>query len=466
MKVSCTVSLARWAVSFALAVDGEGNAYLAGATASTNFPVTTNAFSTRIGGSAFFGTYPYDAFVTKLDAGGSGLLYSTYLGGSQADVANSIAVDGSGRIYVAGATSSLDFPTNAATTVFRGLSEAFVTKLDITAGTNLVYSTYLGGSGNDYALGLGVDTSGQAVVAGLTASIDFPVTNALQTNFAGGPYDGFVAKLSADGATWIFSTYFGGSDDDEISRLALDPAGNIYITGSSGSTNLPIANALYPTNSGFVDAFVTKLDPSGTNLIYSTYLGGGLNDEGWSIAVDTNLNVYVVGRTVSTNFPTVEPYQPASGGVSDVFVARLNSGGTALDYSTYLGSAYADEGYGIAVDAVGNAYITGTTASTNFPAYPTTNGLQTAIGGGGDGFVARLFPRAAALRAELSGPNDVTILWPYGLPGFELQSAGSLNETNVQWAPVTNSPAVVGDDNALTYSNSTDNLFFRLRRTQ
>lgn len=455
-------------IAFALAVDGSGNVYLAGATASTNFPVTTNAFRNQLGGAPSFGYYNYDAFVAKLDPTGAGLLYSTYVGGSQADVANAIAVDGNGAIYLAGATASADFPTNAATTApLQGGYDAFLVKLDTGAGTNAVYSKIFGGTGNDYIFGLGITGTGEAVVAGVTASLDFPVTNAMQTNFAGGQYDGFVARVSADGATTLVSTYFGGDGDDEFSRLVLDPAGNIYLTGLSSSTNLATANALYPTNAGFVDALVAKLDPAATQLLYATYLGGALNDEGWSIALDGDTNIYVIGRTVSTNFPVAHPYQSTAGGLSDVFVARLNASGTVLDYSTFLGGSYADEGYGIAVDAGGTAYISGTTASLEFPVSPSTNGLQTVFGGGdSDGFVARLFPWNAELGIAVTGQNDVTLTWPFGLPGYVLQSSGLSDGTNSTWAPVTNPPAVSGHDNVLTYSNTTDNRFFRLHRTQ
>ena len=150
-----------------------------------------------------------------------------------------------------------------------------------------------------------------------------------------------------------------------------------------------------------------------------------------------------------------------------MFVARLNASGTALDYSTYLGGLFADEGHGIAVDNAGNAYISGMTASTDLPVFPATNGVQTAFGGGsGDAFVAKLFPRNAELRAQLSGSSDVMIFWPYGLPNFELQSIDSLNGTNISWLAVTTTPTVAGGDNAVTYTNTAGNLFFRLRRTQ
>jgi hypothetical protein len=318
------------------------------------------------------------------------------------------------------------------------------------------------------------DSAGDAVVVGVTTSTNFPITaNTIQTNYAAGLYDVFVTKLSPDGASRLFSTYLGDYGDDEAARVALDISGNIYVTGFTTSTNFsaltnfPGAPVLYSTNSGLRDAFVIKLDPSGTNVIYWTFLGGVFDDEGWSVVADTNGSAYVVGLTSSTNFPTVNTFQASSGGLNDAFVLKLNPAGTAIDFSTYFGGVSTDDGFGIALDSGGNVYISGTTVSTNFPVYPATNGLQTAYGGGtGDAFVAKLFPRNAELRSQLSGSDDVTVLWPLGLPGFELQFTDVLNGTNTIWSVVPNPPAPAGGDNAVTFSNVNGNAFFRLRRTQ
>jgi len=415
------------------------------------------------------GLYPYDAFVVKLDAAGSNLLYSTFIGGTQPDGGNAISVDGAGRIYVVGGTGSVDFPTNGTTRPFAGGTyDAFALKLT-TSSTNLTYSAYLGGRGDDYGFGIAVDSAGSAVVVGVTTSaLDFPLANAIQTNFAGGQYDVFITKFSPNGATRLFSTYLGGDGNDETRRVVLDDLGDICLAGFTTSFNFPTnTNSLYPTNSGFADAFVVKLDPSGTNLIYSTYLGGALNDEAWGIAVDTNRNVYVIGRTSSADFPAVNAFQSTLRGLGNVFVARLNSSGTALDYSTYLGGLFSDDGYGIAADRAGNAYITGLAGSPDFPVYPATNGTLSVFSGVSDVFVAKLFPRNAELRAESSGLGEVTVLWPFGLPNFELQSAADLGTTNINWAAVTNAtPTVVGDDNTLTFTNLSGNQYFRLRRGQ
>jgi hypothetical protein len=453
---------------FGIALDGAGNVYLTGVTASPNFPIIGNAISTNLQGTPRLGLYPYDVFVVKLDAAGSNLLYSTFIGGTQPDGGNAIAIDGAGQIYVTGVTGSADFPTNGTTRAFSGATyDAFLLKLTTTS-TNLIYSSYLGGAGDDYGFGVAVDSGGSAVVVGLTTSaLNFPITNAFQANYAGGSYDVFTTKFSPDGATLLFSTYIGGDGDDEARRVALDNLGNIYLAGFTSSGNFPTNNALYPANSGSIDAFVLKLDPSGSNLIFSTYVGGVLNDEAWGLAVDTNGNVYVVGRTTSPNFPTVNAFQPTLRGLQNAFVARLNSNGTALDYSTYLGGILTDDGYGVAVDQAGNAYITGLTGSPDFPVYPATNGAGSVFVGVSDAFVAKLFPRNAELQSELPDPGVVTIRWPYGLPDFELQSADDLGVTNVNWATFTNgTPTVVGNDYLLTFTNISANQFFRLRRAQ
>jgi hypothetical protein len=449
--------------AFGVAVDAAGNAYVTGLTSSTNFPVTANAVSTNIHGAARFGFYEYDAFVAKLDASGANLVYSTYLGGTNADQAVAVAVDGSGNVYVTGDTKSSDFPTNNVTSTFGGGSrDAFVVKLTA-RDTNLVYSRFLGGNGEDRGQGITVDSAGNAIVTGQTGSTDFPTTNALQTNFLGGGFDSFVTKLDASGSNLIFSTYIGGTGSDSALRIASDPGGNIYLAGFTFSTNFPTHNALFATNSGLEDIFVTKLDASGTNFVYSTYLGGNLNDEAWGIAVDTNGNAYVVGLTASANFPTTNALQSTLKGVSDAVVIKLGPAGT-LEYSTYLGGDGVEDGYAIAVDNAGNAYVTGLVTSTNFTTFPRTNALQSANGGGtSDAFVAKLFPRNAELQAQRGNGTDVTVFWPRGLPIFELQSNGDLAVTN-GWTAVTNAPVVFGNDNALIYTNSTGYQYFRLRR--
>ena len=324
------------------------------------------------------------------------LIYSTYLGGSGTDEGNAIAVDSSGNAYVAGWTSSTNFPTmNPLQPANAGGYDAFVAKLN-PSGSALVYSTYLGGIENDAVLGIAVNSSGNAYVAGWTASTNFPTMNPLQAVYGGGSSNAFVANLNPSGSALVYSTYLGGSCADSGSGIAVDSSGNAYVTGSTCSTNFPTMNPLQAANAGGYDAFVAEINPSGSALVYSTYLGGSGDDPGTGIAVDGSGNAYVTGQTNSTNFPTMNPLQAANaGGNDDAFVAKLNASGSALIYSTYLGGSGADGGTGIAVDSSDNAYVTGYTASTDFP---TMNPLQAAYGGGGyDTFVAEINPSGSAL---------------------------------------------------------------------
>jgi len=380
-----------------IAVDGAGCAYVTGSVSSTNFP-TANAYQGAKGGGR-------DAFVTKLNAAGSALVYSTYLGGSDYDFGRGIAVDGAGSAYVTGDTWSQNFPTaNAYQGAFGGGNDdAFVTKLN-TAGSALVYSTYLGGSGEDYGSGIAVDAAGSAYVTGDTRSQNFPTANAYQGAF-GGVNDAFVTKLSAAGSALVYSTYLGGDGGDRGSGIAVDAAGNAYVTGRAGSADFPTANA-YQGAFGGGDAFVTKLNAAGSGLVYSTYLGGSGDDWGYGIAVDAAGSAYVTGQTNSTNFPTANAYQGALGGGEDAFVTKLNAAGSALVYSTYLGGGADDWGNGIAVDAAGSAYVTGFTESQNFP---TANAYQGAFGGGFyDAFVTKLNAAGPALvySTYLGGSSD------------------------------------------------------------
>jgi len=370
-----------------IAVDSSGNTYVTGQTNSTSFPTISALQSVPGGGS--------DAFVSKLNAAGSALVYSTYLGGSGGDGGNGIAVDSSGNAYVTGSTASTSFPTvNPLQSVYGGGdSDAFVAKLNA-AGSGLVYSTYLGGSGGDGGNGVAVDSSGSVYVSGETSSGNLPLVNPLQPACGGGT-DAFVAKLNPAGSALVYSTYLGGSTNDRGTGVAVDSSGNAYATGLTYSTNFPTVSPLQPNAGGGMDVFVAKLSTVGSALVYSTYLGGSGVDWGEAIAVDSTGSVYVTGLTSSTNFPTVSPLQPAhGGGTYDVFAAKLDAAGSALVYSTYLGGNGDDGGFGIAVDPSGNAYVTGYTSSTNFP---TVHPLQVSYGGSQDVFVAKLNAAGSAL---------------------------------------------------------------------
>ena len=380
--------------AFAIAVDSSRNAFVTGFTLSTNFPTTAGAFQTTSGGAG-------DVFVTKLNSTGSTLLYSTYLGGSNLDLATAIVVDSAGNAFVAGTTLSTDFPTTTGafqTTFGGGPGDAFVAKLN-PSGSVLVYSTYLGGNNEDQGLGLSLDSSGNAYVTGLSASTNFPTTTgAFQTTFSGSSQNAFVTKLNPAGSALVYSTYLGGTGGDFGRAVAVDPSGDAYVTGTTKSSDFPTVSGSFQTVfSGFQDAFVTKLNPSGSALIYSTYLGGS-NDLGVGdgIALDTSGDAYVTGFTASSNFPTTSgAFQTTFGGdLLDAFVTKLNSAGSALVYSTFLGGSGFDEAFGIAVDSTGSAYVTGFTTSTNFP---TAAAIQTTSGGGDDVFVTKLNPAGSAL---------------------------------------------------------------------
>jgi Bacterial Ig-like domain (group 3)/Beta-propeller repeat len=382
-----------------IAVDSQGNAYVTGHTNSTNFPTMNPLQSANHGGH-----YGYDAFVTKINAAGSALVYSTYLGGSGDDYGFGIAVDGGGNTYVTGVTNSTDFPTKnplQPANADAAYGNAFVAKINA-AGSALVYSTYLGGSGNgiygDRGSRIAVDIAGNAYITGYTGSTDFPTANPLQPSYGGAYTDAFVTKINSEGSALVYSTYLGGSNVDEGYGIAVDSAGNAYITGSTFSTDFPTANPLQPANGGTLDAFVAKINPSGSAFAYSTYLGGSDRDYGVGIAVDSSGNAYVTGLTYSINFPVTPgalQTQCKNGNgcanYGDAFVTKLNPTGSALVYSTYLGGSRSEEGQAIVVDSAGNAYVAGETDSTNFPkTVPSCSGSW-------DAFVTRLNPTGSAL---------------------------------------------------------------------
>jgi hypothetical protein len=392
-----------------IAVDSNGNAYVTGFTQSSDFPTTTGAYQTSL---ATGGTQ--NAFVTKLSVDGSSLVYSTYLGGSADDWGWSIAVDSNFNAYVAGSTTSTNFPvlhslTGQGSIASPGSPDAFVAKLSAD-GSSLVYSTYLGGNlfpgtgTSQEALGIAVDSSGNAYVTGYTQSSNFPVQSALTghgTLASGGIQNAFVAELkwTSPNLILVYSTYLGGNQIDTGYGIAVDSSGNTYVTGGTTSTTFPVHNAYQSTYAGggsqdLGDAYVAKLNWTSPNLslVYSTYLGGTNDDEGFSIAIDSSKNAYVAGVTYSTNFPTAHAYQKsntAASGAPTAYVAKLSWSGSMLNlvYSTYLGGTNYQAAYGIATDSSGNAYVVGVTGSKDFP---TQNPLYTSLNGSVDAFVAQL----------------------------------------------------------------------------
>jgi uncharacterized repeat protein (TIGR01451 family) len=314
------------------------------------------------------------------------LEYSSYLGGSSTEHAFGIAVDSLGSAYVTGFTFSDDFPEVNSAQGFQSGQDAFVTKLS-PDGSSLVYSTYLGGStGDEEGAGIAVDSSGSAYVVGNTDATDFPTVAAVQPAY-GGDFDAFVTKLSPDGSSFSYSTYLGGSGVDAGSGIDLDPADSAYVTGSTTSDDFPMVGAVQATRAGQLDAFVTKIDPPGSSIGYSTYLGGTGHDSALDVAVGSSSSVYVTGGSHSSDFPVASPVQATNSGGRDAFVSSLDPSAASLNYSTYLGGGGLDEGRGLAVDGSGSAYVAGATFSGNFP---TANAAHQAFAGSGDAFALKL----------------------------------------------------------------------------
>ncbi len=371
-------------------------AYQQGGGSGNGSRATVESTFKKIGKNAYgFAVGAYDAD-RELVIDPVVLAYSTYLGGSIDDYGYAIAVDGSGNAYVTGITQSTNFPILNQYQTNQPSVDMFVTKIDTTKSgiASLVYSTYLGGIGSiEKGYAIATDNSGYAYVAGFTDSPDFPLLNQYQSYQGYG--DAFLTKIDttrSGSASLVYSTCLGGNNHAEyIYGIAVDGSGNAYVTGYVAGPNFPILNQYQTFQAGY-DAFVTKLDTTksgNASLIYSTYLGGNSSEFGQGIAVDNSGKVYVTGSVDSTNFPTLNPYQQTCQGYRDVFVTKLDtteSGNASLLYSTYLGGSTYDDGYAIAVDNSGNAYVTGITIGTDFP---TLNQFQTDQAGQ-DAFVTKI----------------------------------------------------------------------------
>jgi hypothetical protein len=356
-----------------------------------------------------------DAFVAQLDPTGSTLVYSTYLGSNVDDFGNGIAIDTAGNAYVTGETAAANFPNNAAVTCLNAKStgsDAFVVQLD-PSGATVGYCRFIGGTGIDAGQAIAADpATGTVWVVGTTTSTNLPVVSAAQSTI-GGRIDGFVGRLSGSGAL-VYLTYLGGSDNDAALAVAVDGAGSAYVTGVTRSVNFPIsALPLQPLLVGGDDAFVTKLNPAGTVLTYSTYLGGTGDDAGNGIAVHpTDSTVFVAGTTASLDVPVLAPIQPTRAGGFDAFVTRLNAAGSGVVSSTFLGGAGNDAALAITVDADGVAYVTGSTGSSTFP---TSSPIQ-AFAGLLDAFVAQItdagviqFSASTFQVSETAGTATITV---------------------------------------------------------
>jgi hypothetical protein len=381
----------------AMTSDGGGSIFLTGSTNSTNYPTTTGVFqATNKGGTT-------DAFVTKMNGQGTALAWSTYLGGGGADVGYGITVDSGDDPYVVGGTTSTDFPTTAG--VFQGSNKAsgggknaFVTKLNA-QGTALVYSTYLGGGTDAQMNSIAVDTGGDAYVTG-TGGHDYPTTPGAFRATSPGPgsiNDGVLTKLNAQGTALVYSTFYSGFFASTPSQVLVDSLGQAVIGGSSFSSDLPMTPGSFQTTYGsgsLSNGFIAKFNAAGSNLLWATYIGGTHTDYVESITGDTSGDIYGTGYELFTGggFPTTAgAFQTSPKGGQEAFAFKISPDGRSLVYSTYLGGSKDDRGMGIAVDGFGNAYVTGTTLSNDFPT--SGNALQATNKGGilsGDAFLVQL----------------------------------------------------------------------------
>lgn len=431
-----------------IAADALGNAYVGGVTGSANFPTTiATAFQPTFAGGSCPSHRPcVDGFVTKLDATGSALLYSTYLGGTAGnpDHVNGIAVNSLGHVWVVGNTNSASFPTSAGafqpaiapgTCGEAPCPDPYVAKLDPSqaGAASLLYSTYLGGTFFEIGIGVAADGLGRAHVGGLVASTDFPVVNALRGTL-NGPEDGWAAVVDpslSGAASLVYSTYLGGSSGDIVTAVAADATGHTYAAGG-GSNDFPTTPGAFQTtpgggdNCGLAsnprpcrDSAVVKLDSSqsgATSLVFSTLLGGSGADGITAIVVDASGNAHVAGSTTSTNFPLVNPVQaslivatcgfpPQTFACPDAFAAKLNASGSALLFSTYLGGNSADSAAGVGIDGAGDVYVGGETASTDFPtvnAFQSTNASPSELGSPGEAFLTKIDMAGVTAIADLA----------------------------------------------------------------
>jgi hypothetical protein len=382
-------------------LDGSGKVYVVGITYSFNFP-TLNAYQ-----SAYAGGLD-DAFITILSASGNSLIYSTLLGGNGQDEIFGIALDSSNNMYVAGRTSSANFPTlNAYRTTLAGSLDAFVSKLS-SSGKSLIYSTYLGGSGEETAYGIAVN-GGNAYVAGRTTSTNFPTLNEYQGTYGGGDCDAFVTKLSATGTSLIHSSYLGGSLIDTAYDIAVDSSGRAYVTGDTYGSGFPNKDAFQSKHSGDKDAFLTRFTAAGNTIEYSTFLGGVEADTASHVVVDSAGKAYITGSTRSSNFPTRRAIQDSFNGSLDAFVAMFSADGRSLNLSTYLGGGNYDSGRGIAVDNNGNIYMSGYTESSDFPIEAA---YQNTLRGSMDAFVCKI--SAPDLGTLCGAVDNCDLTWTTG----------------------------------------------------
>jgi Beta-propeller repeat len=404
----------------ALAADSAGDIYVTGATSSTSL----------LPGSTPSVRASRAVWVAKLNSSGTQLLYLVYLGGSGNDSGTGIAVDPLGNSYVTGTTTSTDFPTTsgAFSTKSAGPQEAFVAKIGSIG--QVQYSTYLGG-GSDAGSAIAVDNTGAVYVAGQTASVSFPTTaGAIKTSYQGGLSDCYVSKLNVAGSSLLYSTFLGGSALDLCTGIAIDTSGDAYVTGTTYSTNFPTQLALQSNLTGTASAFVAEINATGSALLYSTYLGGSVVDNGNAIAVDSSGSAYIVGSTASPDFPTTTgAAQTVLEGLYNAFVSKLAPGGNGFSYSTLIGGAGSDSATAVAIDSLGQAVAGGFTTSSNFPA---VNAIQAAFQGTRDAFASVVSASGSSLvfSSYFGGSGDDRAFAVAALPNYNLALGGLTNSTN------------------------------------
>ncbi|HXV44190.1 MAG TPA: SBBP repeat-containing protein, partial [Anaerolineae bacterium] len=435
-----------------IAVDSAGHAYVTGL-AYPGFPSTPGVFDPTIDGVFS------DAFIAKLNPDGNGLIYATFLGGNDFDAGQGISLDEAGNAFVVGYTTSPNFPTTpgAFDSTLTDEADAFVAKLNAD-GTALNYATLLGGSSNlDFGLSITSDALGYAYVAGFTQAADFPTTAEVSTaGYFGGWTDAFAAKINLDGSALVYSMLLGGSDSDYSYAIALDEAGNAYLTGYTFSSDFQTTPGALDTTLASTDAFLVKLNAGG-ELAYATLLGGSGGDFGYALAVDTTGHAYLSGFTDSTDFPVTPGAFDTSfntGYSGDAFVAKVSPNGSGLVYATYLGGNHHEYGEDLVVDATGSVYLTGSTGSVDFPSTP--GAFDTACAGCNqtfpypDVFVTKLHPSGGlAYSTFLGGDDNYDHSYGLALGGIDqVYVSGDTNSTNFPVTPGAFDSSLDGFDDA------------------
>lgn len=414
----------------AIILDSQGNVYITGQTSNTNFTVTEGAYKSNTSGGG-------DIFVSKYTSNGT-LIYSTFFGGTNSDYGSGITLDSQGNIYISGRTQSTDFPTTpgAYQTVLKGEGDLFIVKLSAD-GSELLYSTYLGGSSTSTSgqyiekeARIAIDSADNIYITGQTSSADFPTTGITPPR----SIDTFLSKFDSN---WnlVYSIFLGGSSGETPYGIVIDSQDNIWITGQTSSSNFPTTPDAYKKTLSAIDAFISKFNPNGT-LIYSSYFGGSSVEYGsYAITIDSADNIYITGQTQSSGLATPGAYKTSRNG-ADAYVAKFNSSGSLI-YCTYFGGSSSDDPRAITVDDLGNVYIAGMTFLTT----PTTpNAVQSSNGGGKDAFVAKFNSNGSILLygSMLGGTNDQ---WGYGIVVdnlYNLYIAGTNPVTKIKTAPTVN----------------------------